>query len=64
MSTIALKRAEALENISWWTKRCTTAWVKAYKGIEENEAADGATRKGTENKTNTLPRYRQVYGRK
>ena len=35
------------------TQRCTIAWVKAHLGIEENEAADEATRKGAENKTNT-----------
>ena len=53
--TTALKTAEALENISWRTKRCTIAWVKAYIGIEGNEAAGGSARKGEEIKTNTLP---------
>ena len=68
-STITLKTAEALENISWWTQRCTIAWVKAHIDIEGNEAADRAAREGAENKTNTLPmtnknQYRRVYQRK
>ena len=33
-STIALKTAEALENLKWRTKGCTIAWVKAHIGTE------------------------------
>ena len=33
--TIALKIAEALENISWWTQRCTIAWVLVHIDTED-----------------------------
>lgn len=52
--TIALKTAEAVENISWRTQKCTIAWVKSDIGTEGNEAADEVARKGEENKTNTI----------
>ena len=41
--------------LDWRTQRCTIAWVKTHIGKEGKEAADGAARKGAENKTNTLP---------
>ena len=57
-STLALKTAEALENLKWRTKGCTIAWVKAHIGTEGNEAADNAARQGAENKNNTI---QQIY---
>ena len=53
-STMALKTAEALENIKWRTKGCTIAWVKAHIGTAGNEAADTAARQGAENPENKL----------
>ena len=40
ISSIALKTAEALENLKWRVKGCILAWVKASIGTEGNEAAD------------------------
>ena len=51
---MALKTAEALENLKWRTKGCTIAWVKAHIGTEGNEAADTAARQGAENKGNKI----------
>ena len=48
-STMALKTAEALENLKWRTKGCTIAWIKAHIGTEGNEAADEAAKNGAEN---------------
>ena len=53
-STIALKTAEALENLKWRVKRCTLAWVRAHISTEGNEAADEAAKLGAENKDNKL----------
>ena len=53
-STIALKTAEALENLKWRTKGCTIAWVKAHIGTTGNEAADAAARQGAENLENNI----------
>ena len=50
---MALKTAEALENIAWQTK-CTIAWFKAHVGTEGNEAPDEAARQGAENKASAL----------
>ena len=36
-STMALKTAEALENLKWRTKGCTIAWVKAHIGTPKNK---------------------------
>ena len=49
-STIALKTAEAVENLNWRVKGCTLAQIKAHIGTEGNEAADEAARLGAENK--------------
>ena len=46
---MALKTAEALENLKWRTKGCTIAWVKAHIGTPGKEAADSAARQGAEN---------------
>ena len=54
-SSIALKTAEALENLKWRVKGCTLAWVKAHVDTEGNEAADEAAKLGAENKDNQLP---------
>ena len=48
ISTIALKTAEALENLNWRVKGCTIAWVKVH-------TADEATKAGTENKHRNIP---------
>ena len=48
-STMALKTAEALENLKWRTKGCSIAWVKAQLWTVGNEAADAAARQGAEN---------------
>ena len=46
-SIIALKTAEALENLKWQVKGCMLAWVEAHIGTEGNEAAkQGAVNKG------------------
>ena len=34
-SSIALKTAEALENLKWRVKGCTLAWVKEHKGMKQ-----------------------------
>ena len=48
-STMALKTAEALENLKWRTKGCSIAWVKAHIGTPGNEATDSEARQGAEN---------------
>ena len=45
-STIALKTAEALENLKWRVKGCTLARVKAQVGIVANKAADKVAKLG------------------
>ena len=53
-STIALRTAEALENLKWKVKGCKIAWVKAHIGTEGKEMADEVARTGAENKTSNL----------
>ena len=53
-STMALKTAEALENLKWRTKGCTIAWVKAHIGTPGNKAANSAARQGAENIDNKI----------
>ena len=53
-SSIALKTAEALENLKWRVKYCTLARVKAHIRTKGNEAADKAAKVGAENKDNKL----------
>ena len=53
-STIALKTAEALENLKGRVKGCTIAWIKAHIDTPGNEASDEAVKQGAENKNSTL----------
>ena len=53
-STIALKTAEALENLKWRVKGCTLAWLKAHISTEGNKAADEAAKQGAENRNKNI----------
>ena len=63
-STMALKTAEALENLKWRTKGCTIAWVKAHIGIPGKEAADSAAPARCRKHRQYTPKNKHTYSRK